>query len=208
MTTTLKPIDIARKLKPVIFILLLLPALWMIYQALIAPALLGPDPAKSLVDQSGLWAIRAILLSLAMTPLRLLTKQTWWILYRRMTGLYAFFYALIHFLIYSVLLLGADLSRIGEELIRRPYIIVGMIALILYIPLAITSTHVWQRRLKRNWARLHQLVYVIGILAVVHMTWLKKIGLYDTWPYTLILVVLLGIRIIDRMRKKHAKQTK
>ncbi len=205
MTSTIKPIDIARKFKPVVFILLLLPALWMIYQALIAPALLGPDPAKSLVDQSGLWAIRAILLSLAMTPLRLLTKQTWWILYRRMTGLYAFFYALIHFLIYSLLLLGADLSRIGEELTRRPYIIVGMIALIFYIPLAITSTHAWQRRLKRNWARLHQLVYVIGILAVVHMTWLKKVGLYDTWPYALILVFLLGIRIVDRIRKKYAK---
>lgn len=205
MTSTIKPIDIARKFKPVVFILLLLPALWMIYQALIAPALLGPDPAKSLVDQSGLWAIRAILLSLAMTPLRLLTKQTWWILYRRMTGLYAFFYALIHFLIYSLLLLGADLSRIGEELTRRPYIIVGMIALIFYIPLAITSTHAWQRRLKRNWARLHQLVYVIGILAVVHMTWLKKVGLYDTWPYALILVFLLGIRIVDRLRKKYAK---
>ncbi len=205
MTSTIKPIEIARKFKPVVFILLLLPALWMIYQALIAPALLGPDPAKSLVDQSGLWAIRAILLSLAMTPLRLLTKQTWWILYRRMTGLYAFFYALIHFLIYSLLLLGADLSRIGEELTRRPYIIVGMIALIFYIPLAITSTHAWQRRLKRNWARLHQLVYVIGILAVVHMTWLKKVGLYDTWPYALILVFLLGIRIVDRIRKKYAK---
>jgi methionine sulfoxide reductase heme-binding subunit len=205
MTSTIKPIDIARKFKPVVFILLLLPALWMIYQALIAPALLGPDPAKSLVDQSGLWAIRAILLSLAMTPLRLLTKQTWWILYRRMTGLYAFFYALIHFLIYSLLLLGADLSRIEEELTRRPYIIVGMIALIFYIPLAITSTHAWQRRLKRNWARLHQLVYVIGILAVVHMTWLKKVGLYDTWPYALILVFLLGIRIVDRIRKKYAK---
>lgn len=205
MTSTIKPIEIARKFKPVVFILLLLPALWMIYQALIAPALLGPDPAKSLVDQSGLWAIRAILLSLAMTPLRLLTKQTWWILYRRMTGLYAFFYALIHFLIYSLLLLGADLSRIGEELTRRPYIIVGMIALIFYIPLAITSTHAWQRRLKRNWARLHQLVYVIGILAVVHMTWLKKVGLYDTWPYALILVFLLGIRIVDRLRKKYAK---
>jgi sulfoxide reductase heme-binding subunit YedZ len=205
MTSTIKPIDIARKFKPVVFILLLLPALWMIYQALIAPALLGPDPAKSLVDQSGLWAIRAILLSLAMTPLRLLTKQTWWILYRRMTGLYAFFYALIHFLIYSLLLLGADLSRIGEELTRRPYIIVGMIALIFYIPLAITSTHAWQRRLKRNWARLHQLVYVIGIFAVVHMTWLKKVGLYDTWPYALILVFLLGIRIVDRIRKKYAK---
>lgn len=205
MTSTIKPIDIARKFKPVVFILLLLPALWMLYQALIAPALLGPDPAKSLVDQSGLWAIRAILLSLAMTPLRLLTQQTWWILYRRMTGLYAFFYALIHFLIYSLLLLGADLSRIGEELTRRPYIIVGMIALIFYLPLAITSTHAWQRRLKRNWARLHQLVYIIGILAVVHMTWLKKVGLYDTWPYALILVFLLGIRIVDRLGKKYAK---
>lgn len=205
---TVKTIDTARKLKPLLFILLLCPALWMLYQALFAQQLLGADPAKSLVDQSGLWAIKSILLALAMTPLRILTKQTFFIIYRRMTGLFAFFYALTHFLIYSVLLLGLDLSQLGTELTQRPYIIVGFAALLLYVPLAITSTHGWQRRLKRNWVRLHKVVYVIGILAVIHMTWLKKLGLTTTWPYALALVTLLGIRIVNTLNNKWKAQKK
>lgn len=192
---TAKTIATARKFKPLLFMILLCPALWMLYQAVFAQQLLGADPAKSLVDQSGLWAIKSILLALAMTPLRILTKQTFFIIFRRMTGLFAFFYASVHFIIYSVLLLGLDLSQLGNELTQRPYIIVGFSALILYIPLAITSTHGWQLRLKRNWARLHKLVYAIGILAVIHMTWLKKLGLTTTWPYALTLLVLFSIRI-------------
>jgi methionine sulfoxide reductase heme-binding subunit len=201
-----KTIAVARKFKPVVFILLLCPALWMLYQAVFAQQLLGADPAKSLVDQSGIWAIRSILLALAMTPLRLMTKQTFFVIFRRMTGLFAFFYALAHFLIYSILLLGLDLSQLGTELIRRPYIIVGFIALILYVPLAITSTNGWQRRLKRNWVKLHKLVYIIGILAVIHMTWLKKLGLTTTWPYALALIILLGTRIVHSLRHKWLAQ--
>jgi len=125
-----------------------------------------------------------------------------------MTGLFAFFYALVHFLIYSILLLGLDLSQLGNELTQRPYIIVGFTALLLYVPLAITSTHGWQLRLKRNWVRLHKLVYVIGILAVIHMTWLKKLGLTTTWPYALALVILLGIRILYSMNNKRKAQHK
>jgi len=205
---TAKTIETARKVKPLLFILLLCPALWMLYQAIFAQQLLGADPAKSLVDQSGLWAIKSILLALAMTPLRILTKQTFFIIFRRMTGLFAFFYALTHFLIYSVLLLGLDLSQLGNELTQRPYIIVGFIALLLYVPLAITSTHGWQRRLKRDWVRLHKLVYAIGILAVIHMTWLKKLGLTTTWPYALALVILLGIRIVYTMNNRRMAQPK
>jgi len=196
----IKPLDLARKAKPLVLLFLLLPAFWMVYQAVFAQGGLGPDPAKALVDQSGLWAIRSILLALAVTPVRMLTQQSYLLIYRRMTGLLAFFYALVHFLIYIFLLLGADWGRIGEELTRRPYIIVGLLALLLYVPLAVTSTQAWQRRLKRHWVRLHQLVYLIGILAVVHMTWLKKIGLYDTWPYALILLLLLSIRLWRRGR--------
>lgn len=201
-----KTIAAARKLKPVVFILLLCPALWMIYQAIFAQHLLGADPAKSLVDQSGIWAIRSILFALAMTPLRLITKQTFFVIYRRMTGLFAFFYALSHFLIYSILLLGLDLSQLGTELIQRPYIIVGFVALLLYVPLAITSTNGWQRRLKRNWVKLHKLVYIIGILAVIHMTWLKKLGLTTTWPYALALIIVLGTRIAFSLRQKWLAQ--
>lgn len=195
-------LTLARQRKAPVFILLLLPALWMLYQALFAQALLGADPAKNLVDQTGLWAIRAILLALAITPLRIISGQSAFLLYRRMTGLFAFFYASLHFIVYIVLLMALDTSRIWDDLSKRPYIIVGMLALLSYIPLAITSTQGWQRRLKRNWVRLHKLAYLIGILAVVHMTWLKKVGLYDTWPYAAVLVVLLMLRVANFLRKK------
>lgn len=185
-----------------LFVLLASPALYLSYQALFAPEWLGADPAKSLLDQTGIWAIRMILLALAVTPLRLISKQNYLIQYRRMTGLFAFFYAGLHFLVYSVLLLELNIANIGIEVTQRPYIVVGFIALLLYVPLAITSTKNWQRRLKRNWVKLHKLVYLIGILAVVHMTWLKKVGLYDTWPYALILVVLFGIRFVHHYRQK------
>lgn len=202
MSTAQKPArSMILKAKPVIFILLLVPFLWMAYQAVFLPQALGADPAKSLVDQTGLWAIRMILLALAITPLRIISGNSQWIHIRRMTGLYAFFYALVHFLVYITFFLQLDISRIYQEIIHRPYIIVGAIALLLYIPLVVTSTHAWQRRLKRNWAKLHKLVYAIGILAVIHMTWLKKIGLLDTWPYVLILVVLLLIRLWPRLKK-------
>jgi sulfoxide reductase heme-binding subunit YedZ len=202
MSTKQKPArSMILKIKPVIFILLLVPFLWMAYQAVFLPQGLGADPAKSLVDQTGLWAIRMILLALAITPLRIISGNSQWIHIRRMTGLYAFFYALVHFLVYITFFLQLDISRIYQEIIHRPYIIVGAIALVLYIPLVVTSTHAWQRRLKRNWAKLHKLVYAISILAVIHMTWLKKIGLLDTWPYALILVMLLLIRLWPRLKK-------
>lgn len=193
---------VIQKLKPLMFVLLLLPFLWMVYQALLAPQLLGADPSKGLVEQTGEWAIRSILFALAITPLRILTGLTGWIHWRRMAGLFAFFYALAHFLVYIGFFLQWDISRIYQEIIHRPYIIVGAIALLLYLPLVITSTKQWQRRLKRNWIKLHKLVYLIGILAVVHMTWLKKIGLMDTWPYALILVVLLLIRLIPKLKQQ------
>lgn len=188
--------------KPIVFLILAAPALLLGYQAWFAPESLGADPAKALLDQTGIWAIRIILLALAVTPLRILTQQNYLIQYRRMTGLFAFFYATLHFLVYSVLLLELDLARISVEISQRPYIVVGFIALLLYVPLAVTSTKGWQRRLKRNWVKLHKLVYLIGILAVVHMTWLKKVGLYDTWPYALLLIVLLGIRVVHHYRQK------
>lgn len=194
--------SLMRFIRIVWFLLLLVPFAWMSYQAVLTPEHLGADPAKALVDQSGLWAIRSILLALAVTPLRIVTGQAWWIHLRRMTGLYAFFYAIVHFVVYSVFLLQLDFSRIGSELVQRPYIIVGAIALILYIPLAITSTQGWKKRLKRNWVKLHRLVYIIGVLAVIHMTWLKKVGLYDTWPYVLILLILLLIRFYPSLKRR------
>jgi sulfoxide reductase heme-binding subunit YedZ len=194
-----------QRLRIGVFVLLLLPFLALVYQVVFAQDQLGPDPAARLVRHSGEWAIRFIMLALAMTPLRIITNSTVWIRLRRMVGLYAFFYAVVHFTVYYVFWLQLDFQRIWDEIVHRPYIIVGAIALLLYIPLAVTSTQAWKKRLKRHWLTLHKLVYVIGILAVIHMTWLQKVGIYDTWPYVLILFVLFAIRIIHawhvRLRK-------
>lgn len=186
--------------KILLFIALLTPCLWLIFAAINNQ--LGADPAKKLVDQTGLWAIQCLWLSLAMTPLKNWTGSSQWIQYRRMIGLFAFFYVLLHFLIYVFLLFGAQWAFIGQELVKRPYIIVGFSAFFLLIPLAITSTTGWQRRLKRRWLTLHKLVYLIAILALIHFIWLKKLGIFAVWPYALVLLILFAERIRIHLRKK------
>ena len=131
--------------KTVIFLLLLLPTIWlglMAYQNQ-----LGADPAKKLVDETGLWAFRILLLSLLMTPLKNWTGHSVWIRYRRMIGLFALFYVVMHLLIYVFLLFGADWTLLGKEITKRPYIIVGLLAFVLLLPLGVTSTRNWQKRL-------------------------------------------------------------
>ena len=188
--------------KVLLFIALLLPCVWLLFSALMSK--LGADPAKKLVDETGLWAIQCLWLSLAMTPLKNWTGSSQWIQYRRMTGLFAFFYALLHLLSYVFLLFGAQWAFIGSELSKRPYIIVGFTAFVLLVPLAITSTKQWQRRLKRHWLTLHKLVYLIAILALVHFIWLKKLGIFAVWPYALILLILFAerVRVYFRLKKQ------
>ena len=186
--------------KVILFIALLLPCVWLIFAAVNNQ--LGADPAKKLVDQTGLWAIQCLWLSLAMTPLKNWTGSSQWIQYRRMLGLFAFFYVLLHFLGYIFLLFGAQWALIGQELTKRPYIIVGFSAFVLLIPLAITSTAGWQRRLKRRWLTLHKLVYLVAVLALIHFIWLKKLGIFAVWPYALVLLILFTERIRSYLRKK------
>lgn len=186
--------------KILLFIALLLPCLWLIFAAFTNQ--LGADPAKKIVDQTGLWAIRCLWLSLAMTPFKNWTGSSQWIQYRRMTGLFAFFYAALHFLAYVFLLFGAQWAFIGQELTKRPYIVVGFSAFVLLVPLAVTSTKQWQRRLKRHWLTLHKLVYLIAVLALVHFIWLKKIGIFAVWPYAIILLVLFAERFRSYLLKK------
>ena len=186
--------------KILLFIALLTPCLWLIFAAMNNQ--LGADPAKKLVDQTGLWAIQCLWLSLAMTPLKNWTGSSQWVQYRRMIGLFAFFYVLLHFLGYLFLLFGAQWAFIGQELTKRPYIIVGFTAFVLLIPLAISSTAGWQRRLKRRWLTLHKLVYIIAVLALIHFIWLKKLGIFAVWPYALVLFILFAERIRSHLRKK------
>ncbi len=188
--------------KLIIFPAALLPVGWLLYQAINNQ--LGPDPAKVLVDQLGLWALRFLWLSLAMTPLRLLSHKSFWIRYRRMFGLFAFFYASLHLFAYAVFLFELRWGALWQEMAERPYIIVGAAALVLMLPLAITSTRTWQRRLGRQWVRLHKVVYLSALLVLLHFTWVQKLGLWVTWPYAILLAVMLFIRIWSYFRRSVA----
>ena len=155
---------------------------------------LGADPIAEIEHRTGLWALRMLMITLAITPLRQLTGQPVLIRFRRMLGLYAFFYASLHLAAYLGLDLRGYWAQIFEEIVKRPYITVGFTAWLLLLPLAITSTKGWIKRLGRNWGRLHKLVYVIGVLAVLHFWWLVKSDIREPLLYAGILAVLLGWR--------------
>ena len=155
---------------------------------------LGADPVAEIEHRSGLWALRMLMLALAVTPLRQLSGTPVLLRFRRMLGLYAFLYASLHFSAYLVLDLRGYWTQIFEEIVKRPYITVGFSAWLLLLPLALTSTKGWIRRLGRNWARLHKLVYAIGVLAVLHFWWLVKSDIREPLLYATILALLLGWR--------------
>lgn len=165
---------------------------------------LGADPVAEVEHRLGLWALRFLILVLAITPLRHLTGQTGLLRFRRMLGLYAFAYATLHFAAYLALDLRGYWTQIFEEIAKRPYITVGFAAWLLLVPLAITSTRGWMRRLGRRWGQLHKLVYAIGILAVLHFWWLVKSDIREPALYAGLLAVLLGARLVRRLRKPAA----
>ena len=160
---------------------------------------LGTDPIAALTHHTGEWALRFLLLSLAMTPLRLILKQSWPIRVRRLLGLYAFLYASLHFSVYLFLDLGSYWQQIGADIIKRPFITVGFTAWLLLLPLAITSNQWMMRKLKKNWLKLHKLVYAIAVLAVLHYWWLVKSDVREPLLYATILALLFAIRLKPRV---------
>ena len=155
---------------------------------------LGADPVAEIEHRLGLWAIRFLMLTLAITPLRQLTGWNVLARFRRMLGLYAFAYASLHFAAYLGLDLRGYWTQIFEDIAKRPYITVGFIAWLLLVPLAVTSTSGWIRRLGRNWARLHKAVYAVAVLAVLHFWWLVKSDIREPALYAGIAALLLGWR--------------
>jgi sulfoxide reductase heme-binding subunit YedZ len=178
-------------------LLALTPIALLLYRAL--QNQLGADPIAAITHNTGDWALRFLLLSLAMTPLRLILKKSWPIRFRRMIGLYAFFYASMHFSVYLFLDLGSYWLQIGADIIKRPFIAVGFTAWLLLVPLAITSNQWMMRKLKKNWLKLHKLVYAIGILGVVHYYWLVKSDVREPLLYAGILAALFAIRLKPRL---------
>ena len=160
-------------LKPAIFILALVPFGYVLWRVFIAQNL-GPDPAQELSIETGEWSIRYLLLALAMTPLRNLTGQIDFVRNRRMIGLFALFYASVHFLAWAVFVWGFQVASLGAEIIERPYITIGFGAYVILVALGVTSPKVMVRKLGKNWKRLHRLVYVAGVLATIHLLWIQR----------------------------------
>lgn len=154
---------------------------------------LDPDPGKTLVHGLGLWALRFLLLALTITPLNRFTPVQWSPL-RRTIGLFALAYAVLHIVGYAFFYLGFDLTLLLRELVKRPYIIAGLTAVLILLALGITSTNAWQRRLGRHWKRLHKLVYFAAVVVLVHFAWQVKAGLGTMPWYALVFVVLMLLR--------------
>jgi len=163
---------------------------------------LGANPIEELIHRFGKWGLNFLLITLAVTPLRRLTGLNWLLRFRRMLGLFAFFYVLMHFLTYAGLDQRFSLKYIIEDIIERPYITIGMTGLLLLIPLAVTSTNKMMRRLGRRWQKLHRLVYVIAILGVWHFWWQLKQDLGEPQIYAAVLAILLCYRLYFRWKRR------
>lgn len=188
--------------KVLVFIAALLPAAYLTY-GLLNDAL-GANPAEALQTQTGIWALRFLILTLAVTPVRRLTKWNGAIQYRRMLGLFTFFYAFLHLLAYAVLDRYFDFAGVWEDVAERPFITAGMVAFVLMIPLAVTSTRGWIRRLGRRWTLLHRLIYLSAIAAAVHYLWKVKIIAGSPVYYALIIAALLTFRVFWSLRSRRA----
>ncbi len=182
-----------------VFVLVAVWPLFWLYQAW--SFALGPDPGKVLVERLGLGALILLLITLSMTPLQKLSGWSGWMAVRRQLGLWCFAYGFLHLTAYAVFILGLDWSQLGVELRKRPYIIVGAIALLGLLLLALTSNRYSQRRLGKSWKKLHRLVYLILPLALLHMLWIVRADLQEWTVYAVIGAVLLVLRIPALMRR-------
>ena len=188
-----------RILKIPVFLLCLLPAVKLALEAFgVAGLSLGANPVEALIHGLGIWGLNFLLMTLAVTPLRRLTGQAWLLRFRRMLGLFAFFYILMHFLAYAGIDQRFDLDTIFEDIVERPYITVGFTALTLLLPLALTSTKGIMRRLGNNGKQRNRLVYVAAILGVWHFYWQVKLDTLEPVIYAAILAGLLAFRIRRR----------
>jgi methionine sulfoxide reductase heme-binding subunit len=190
---------LTRPVKPLLLALLLLPLAWLVYGA--AANTLGANPAEHLIRSTGDWTLRCLCLTLAVTPLRQWTGWSALARWRRMLGLFTFFYGLLHFLCFAWLDMGFDLQAIVRDIVKRPFILVGTGALLLMLPLAATS---FNRAIKalgaKRWQALHRAVYAVALLGLVHFFWMRsgKNDFAEVAVYALVLGTLLGWRVWRR----------
>jgi sulfoxide reductase heme-binding subunit YedZ len=191
-----------KSLKAVLFIGALAPFLVLLFDAFTGG--LGADPVKSITHRTGWWTLTLLLVTLAVTPLRRVTGYNRLVQQRRMLGLFAFFYATLHFLTYVVLDQTLDFSYVGEDIAKRPYITIGFAAWLLLIPLAVTSTKASIRRLGKRWTQIHRLVYLVAVIGVIHFYWQVKKDVREPLIFAGILAVLLAFRAIPRRSQRRA----
>ena len=187
-----------------VFLGLLLPLLILSYD--IYAQQLGADPAIEIVKYLGTWAIVSLWLSLWVTPLRRRLSLTWLMRFRRMFGLYAFFYSVLHLLAFATFIVGWQFDILLQEFLERPYIVVGAAAVLFLLPLAVTSTKKMQRRLGRRWIQLHKLVYLISILVMIHVLWMVRASYEDAVVYGGFLLIALAERVCFSFKKNKQRQ--
>ena len=189
--------------KPLVFVLCLLPLAWLVFGAINDQ--LGANPAEALIRSLGDWTLRFLCLTLAVTPLRVRTRTPQLARYRRMLGLFTFFYACLHLLAYGWLDMGLDMADIGRDILKRPFILVGFACWVLLLPLAATSFNRAVRWLGgRQWQALHRLAYVIAPLALLHFFWMKsgKNDFAEVAVYALVIAALLLERLVRYFKPK------
>ena len=176
-----------------IFFLSLLPILIIFYQIIFNQ--LGPEPVKEITHVTGNWTLRFIIITLAMTPLQKFTKLNFWISYRRMFGLFVFFYASAHMMTYVGIDYRFDWSSIGDDIVKKKFIFAGFLAWLLLVPLALTSSKKMIKLLRDKWKKLHKLIYIISLLGIIHYLWLVKVVTIEPLIYLIIIVILLTLRV-------------
>ena len=191
-----------KPIKPVIFLLSTIPFFYLLLRVLQND--LGPDPAQALSIETGEWTLRFLLLTLAITPLRQTLGLIEVARLRRMIGLFTFFYATIHLVSWMAFILGFRWFAIAEELVERPYITIGFVAYIILFLLGVTSTNSMVRRLGRNWKRLHKLIYLASVLAIIHLLWILRTDITEAVVYGALLLILLGYRLLGKLKSKLA----
>lgn len=188
--------------KPIVFALCLLPGVLVVTDTFEIAGSLGANPVEEIQDRLGNWGLRFIMIALAVTPLRRLSGWTWLPRFRRMLGLFAFFYVLLHFLAWLILDQGILWSAIVEDIVERPFITLGFAALLILIAMAATSTNGMRRRLGKRWQQLHYGAYIAGILGVWHYWWQVKKDIQEPLIYAVILSILLGYRVWVRFARR------
>ena len=176
-----------------IFFLSLLPILIIFYQIIFNQ--LGPEPVKEITHVTGNWTLRFIIITLAMSPLQKFTKLNFWITYRRMFGLFVFFYASAHMMTYVGIDYRFDWSSIGDDIVKKKFIFAGFLAWLLLVPLALTSSKRMIKLLRDKWKKLHKLIYIISLLGIIHYLWLVKVVTIEPLIYLIIIVILLTLRV-------------